>query len=829
MRLKRIVLDGFRHIALAGHHHLDWRPEASYQMILGTNGCGKSSLMAECSPLPPSPSDYIKGAGRKMVEYVHEDIEYVLTSEIGSTVRHSFIRDSVELNDGGTGQIQKELVLRYFRYTQELHDLLTGRIVFSLMTTAERRKWITKLSQVDYTFALRLYEWLRGEFTTMKGFLKLTKQRLAEESQALSTMDDLSKAEGGLGIEGRVKTLQSELQALLMARYPVEDTSTQALMRLQSDQSAVEAAGDAFLNSLKKLDFQRSPRDVPWMEARVGALQGDIRLHSSILERLQKEFSAVDNQLVPLRQEALSTPEAMARKLASLESEAARLKQMVTQWPTLLTSDDAEATLRASEAAIPMALQIFSSLPSNSDRRFSHAQRDYHVARRREAMNKLSHSEGGQRLVLQRLHAIEHAKQESCPECRFTWTPGLNAAEVPELNAKLQAFVKNIEACQAAYNESEKYLGELEEYMAVYRQWRGLVQQYPRLSLLWNFIQDNTIDLDTPHSCAQYLSLWLSEASHAASYAGLTQSIDKLKKLIEITTLGEGAALQQRLALLEVEIAKHTGILQELRQTLTAEDIQLTIMKTAHRLQDDFTRQLQQMDDSYQRSLEAFGAEAIERDIQRTQGQLGALQHTLRTKEIAQGIIADLQKSVDKAQLDYEALLLLTEALSPKEGLIAEQLLGFIKCLTAQLNSILGSVWTYELEVHPCKMGEGELDYLFPLQAGPTGYPSKDIRFGSTSQSEMVDFAFVQTAALYLDLNDYPLFVDELGASFDEAHRPMINQFVSRLMESNRYSQVFMISHYAAGWGSFSDAEYLVLDASNITVPSVHNNHVILS
>jgi ABC-type cobalamin/Fe3+-siderophores transport system ATPase subunit len=823
MRLKRIVLDGYRHVTLHGHQHLDWRPEASYQMILGTNGSGKSSLMAECSPLPPTPSDYLK-PGRKMVEYVHEDIDYVMTSEIStSTVRHSFIRDNVELNDGGTGQVQKELILRYFRYTEELHDLLTGRVKFSKMSTAERRKWITRLSQVDYTFALRLYDWLRSEFVTMKGFLKLTKQRLAEESQALSTMEE------GQGIELRVKTLQSELQALLMARYPIEESSHRRLATLQTQQQAVEHAGESFVNSLKKLDFKRNPRDVPFMEERVQSLQADVRLHSSILERLQKEFSEVDNQLVPLRQEVLSTPEEMASKLDALRGQAVRIAQSVTTWPMLLSSDDAEATLRASEAAIPMALQLFSSLPNNKDRRYSNAQRDYHVARRREAMDKLAHSEGGQRLVLQRLHAIEHAKQETCPECRFTFTPGLHPAELPELNQKLQAFVANIAECQAAYNESDTYLSELEEYMAIYRQWRALVQQYPRLSPLWTLIQDRQIDLNDPGSCPEHLSTWHSEAVQAASYAALMHDVEKLTKLIEITTMGEGAALQQRLATLEQEITQHTGVLRALREALANDELHLTVMRCAMKLHDDFTQQIASLDDAFQLSLEAFGAEAIERDIQRAQTQLGALQHTLRTKEIAQGVIEDLQKSVTKATLDYEALLILTEELSPKEGLIAEQLLGFIQCLTAQINTILASVWTYELEVHPCKMGEGELDYLFPLQSGPIGTPAKDIKYGSTSQADMVDFAFAQTASLYLDLNDYPLFVDELGASFDEAHRPLINQFISRLMESNRYSQVFMISHYVAGWGSFTDAEYLVLDSRNITVPSVNNNHVVLS
>jgi archaellum component FlaC/ABC-type cobalamin/Fe3+-siderophores transport system ATPase subunit len=824
MRLKRIVLDGYRFLALSGHQHLDWRPDASYQMILGTNGCGKSSLMGECSPLPPVPSDYTK-PGRKYVEYVHEDAEYVLTSDIGtSVVRHSFVRDGIELNEGGTSQVQKELVLRYFRYTQELHDLITGRIRFTTMTQAERRKWVTRLSQVDYTFALRVYERLREQSTAMKGFLKLTKQRLAEEVQTLSRMEEAQ------GIEERVKTLQSELQALLMARYPVEVSSYEALGQLRQSQTRLEEAGENFLRGFRGVDLKRKDRNIEGMEQSVQTLQQDIRLHTSILERLQKEYSDVDNQLIPLRQEEFQTPEAMQQRVAELEQHATNALAKISQWGgVLVLNDDPEATLRASETAIPSILQIFSALPDNSQRKYTREKMEFYTNRRREASDKLSHSEGGQRIVLQRLHALEHAKQETCPECKHSWVPGINPAEIPELNAKLAAFVANINECKAAFEEAEKYLSEMEEYMSVYRQWRGMVQQYPRLKPLWDHIQDNRFDLNEPSSHRAVFLDWLEEARYAAKYHQVMQDIEKLKKLIEIATLGEGALLAQRLTALEAEISKHTETLAALRNQYGRESIQLNLFRALKENEQYWLQAFENLSNAYTTALESIGAEHIESDIQLTQTQLGALQHTLRTKEIAQGVILDLQRSVERAEIDNEALLLLTEELSPKEGLIAEQLHGFIKCLTAQINSIISSVWTYELEVLPCGMGEGELDYLFPLQSGPTGLPAKDVKHGSRSQAEIVDFAFAQTAMLYLDLGDYPLFVDELGASFDEAHRPQVNQFVSRLMESGRYSQVFMISHYVAGWGSFTDAEYLVLDSRNITVPSQHNTHVVLS
>ena len=59
-----------------------------------------------------------------------------------------------------------------------------------------------------------------------------------------------------------------------------------------------------------------------------------------------------------------------------------------------------------------------------------------------------------------------------------------------------------------------------------------------------------------------------------------------------------------------------------------------------------------------------------------------------------------------------------------------------------------------------------------------------------------------------------PLYLDELGQSFDEKHRVNIMDFVKNL--SSEYSQMFMISHYHNGHGIFTNAQITILDVSNL-------------
>jgi ABC-type sulfate/molybdate transport systems ATPase subunit len=160
--------------------------------------------------------------------------------------------------------------------------------------------------------------------------------------------------------------------------------------------------------------------------------------------------------------------------------------------------------------------------------------------------------------------------------------------------------------------------------------------------------------------------------------------------------------------------------------------------------------------------------------------------------------------------------------------LIAEQLTGFITCLVGQLNSIIGTLWTYDMAVQPCGMSSGELDYRFPLQIQSAEHVAPDVAKGSKAQQQVVNFAFQLTVMLYMEMTDYPLYLDEPGEGFDEQHRTNLIGFVKQLMDANHHSQLFLVSHYAATHGSLVNSEVLVLDSNNITVPGEFNKHVVM-
>jgi len=85
---------------------------------LGTNGCGKTSLLWELSPLPGEPAHFTK-EGSKTTRLTYNNNNYLLTSKFSPKPDHSFIKNDEELNPGGTITAQKDLVFQEFGITPQ--------------------------------------------------------------------------------------------------------------------------------------------------------------------------------------------------------------------------------------------------------------------------------------------------------------------------------------------------------------------------------------------------------------------------------------------------------------------------------------------------------------------------------------------------------------------------------------------------------------------------------------------------------------------------------------------------------------------------------------
>ena len=184
---------------------------------------------------------------------------------------------------------------------------------------------------------------------------------------------------------------------------------------------------------------------------------------------------------------------------------------------------------------------------------------------------------------------------------------------------------------------------------------------------------------------------------------------------------------------------------------------------------------------------------------------------------------------MEEARNEEEALILLEKLLSPRDGLIAEQILVFINTFISSINEVIAKVWGYNLALDTCNLEEGELDYKFPMYIHNADNMVDDIRFGSDSQVDIVNQAFRLVVYKFLGLHGFPLYLDELGRTFDEVHRHNLTLAIKDLMDDEMYSQVFFISHSFESQNSYPNSQIVVIDDSHVTLKREYNEHVVIT
>lgn len=816
MLLKRMELIGAAGLKANNILTFIYTPTSPYQLILGTNGSGKSSILKELTPLPGLRENFIKAGGSKITEWEHKNNSYTLSSVFkGTAGKHSFIKNGEELNLGGTGVVQKELVETEFGITFELHRFLTHEIRFTDLDPRKKREMLTMISDTDFTFAIELYGRLSQAMRHTVGAYKHLTGRVSQETDQLLALDT------GDDYEALAGQVREELNALFSNRG-VETVRAPDLDRaLERVQQLAEAL-------VRNRPIHPPGMHVTCYEDIIEAVQQadrDVVVAEATLKLLSEQYHDLEELVRTLEAAGADGVETLRLKLAQLEQERRACGVASGNYPVQL---NAAGILEASNDAIPQLVEIFTLLPDNSDRKYSGPK--LMEARERLAALGLEVDRAVNRQTQAEV-ALEHmhdATKVNCPNCKHVWIPGYSETRRDGFEAQREEALKAAESARKQRGEVEQYIETATEYAALYARYsKGLVRSYPKLSTLWDYILNNEAATCQPSTWIVKFYAWLRDVELWARQQQLDAQIEELTHALETAQRLEGTTqLSLRMERLQADIEHGTTDLTQkrVRCTQLGRHGQAVLKYLAS--YDEFISAEHSVTQALELNVEALRQQCINEAIEHQHTRLSALQSKLQSKRSLEAIVEDLKFSRAEVEQDLEAYKFLVQELSPTEGLIAEQLQGFIEAFTGHINSIISRVWTYDLELLPCGSGSGELDYVFPLNVRNDFTVVNSAKW-SAGQTDIVNFAFVMVLVFYLKLQHLPLLLDELGASFDPEHRHTVMNFVKSLLETGGFDQVFMVSHYASSHGAFNNAEVLVMDAQNIVVPDVYNKHVL--
>lgn len=829
MKVISLILVQYNRLSLRHIRYFEYRPTAKTQAILGTNGSGKSSILKELSPLPAIATEY-GPEGMKEIVYSHKGSIYTLNSAVDPETgkwKYTFIKDDEVLNPGFGIVSYRELVKEHFNYTEDVHSLMTGETRFHEMSVAERRSWLTRLSQTDFTYALRYFKKLSEETRDLQGSITLTQRRLAVELEKAMSKTEEAELDLRLGKEKEI------LDFLLDRKRPrpvldERDYSQQITTTAESIESVLRV-----MESVDSLYTYRSADD--FQTATIQLLTTKRVLETEIANQV-KQIEQYQKTETQVKAASTSNLDTVRRAIESLEKEC---EDLVRYIHLDLWFERPREALSEYEVYQELIASQLTALAEFHEVRYTEAQvhglRENVIPLLEQRLRVLKGEDERLSLAIKDLELSKSKGETTCPSCTYRWIPNFNeAAYERALQERTQCREKQV-AFQTELTGHSKTLEEGLRYLSHLSELRRTARAAPAMAAYFNYLF-HQIEAEKPYqTLLTEVPLVKVDLLKFLKRDQLREMITEKQKFLDSIATGETADLEKLSAALHTEELALSKKQTEFGQTLRA-IAELEQLKKLHgtlmTLEADFTRLMASRDSALKTKLEYLQVQLLDEMIRHSKSTLSELELRKSHVRTHQAQLQSLQATIDTSTQRHELMKLAMAALSPTEGLIARGMSAFINHFLSQVNAFIESIWIYPLVLLPVEVSaEDELDltYRFKVMANDE-YSAPDVAKTSMAQRAIIDHAFTAVSMIFLGLEHAPLFLDEFGSSMDYKHRLAAFQAVDALADNENYSQIFLISHYTQGYGSLANTETLVLCDANISLPegAVFNRHAIL-
>ena len=825
MRIKEIEIKDNTRLMIRGTTYIKLTFTDIHQLIIGTNGCGKSTIIQELTPLPPNGNDYIKNGYKKIV-VEHDDKEYTLTSSYSVKAgKHSFVDNATgeELNEGGTQSVQRTLVQQVFKYDQSLHDVLTDQNKFTDMSPLQRRDWLTRISGTNLDYAIDLFNRLRRAHRDEEAVVKHLSNRLNKESDGLPTAEDLHD------IQSRFESLDRLIKEFYAHR--VTENMPAAMEMERVVQTKVKEATDLATALLRHSDITTKGL-FPSIEALSDArsrLSHQLEMDRRRMTELYNEHNEISGLLS--QTQGINNEEQLTEFNNRLLSIYAEIDMLKNKLVLIKECDNASVTYGRARGMSDILYHLSTELIDNTEGYFTKQKRD----ETQEGIDNLNLGLNNKTRELRNIeHNIAHIELTegvNCPQCNHSFRPGVSESDLPLLKNKHLEVEAQITQLQEKKKVLTDYMDEYNIYRDNYLKYNGVLNNNRDLGFLETHIRSIDLLTDSPKIIASRFATCLQDLDTLAKIEGHMPEVYKLEAAIDKvnSVRSNGNYTEERLNKIDNDIAILKVQGQSNEVLIKQYDIDYQTYSEFTRLYQSLNMKLDDLSRAMEYAYRSNKKEAIETTITKVNTDLAHVSMQLNEARNKQSVINDITSQRDKTMLRANGFKALVSEINPTTGLIADYFKQFIDQFVEQMNIIINKVWEHNIELLPCDVNSDGITYKFPLRVNDKPYGPPDGAKGSNSQVSMINFAFKIVVMVYLGLDDYPLYLDELAPDLDEKHRINIISFVRSFIESGRCSQMFLVSHYASGYGAFVNAEVLVLDAENLlNVPSVYNKHAVI-
>lgn len=808
MLIEKIRIVGLKWFNKSNIEDIEITIDELFQIIVGSNGAGKSSLIDKCLPCVGMASDF-KEVGLLHYNIRHHGSAYELISEIkGKTTRHTFIRDGERLNDAGTGTVQKLLIEQEFNITPEIHKLLTGRSKFTVMPPTQTMNMLMRVSGLDLAYANGLFQTIKDRSRDCIGALKHIQTKIEDTTSRLASISTTDN------VEATIQELNERVVKLTpIAMHPVNDLNT--------DEQSLDISVGKTLEACRRIKGNIDTKGYTNLSAMRSAASEQSGIVNSIntqLANLYAKLQDVGSNLSSMRNDQGDA--------TSLKADISDIKTRLSEYTSIPEVSDLNTiaiTLSKLASVVDSIGEL--NLDLDSITRYNRDMRQATEEDLRAANSELVVLNSRIESNLNKIKIADSASAVSCNSCGAD--VHVHGSLPHETYVAIKQSLKEDGLAHIKLTDTiEDYTGLLYTY-----------DEYDRARHAANFVVQLAKDIDgliKDHDevifnryniltkCSSMISLW----SKYKEYTELSQRLESLQHSLAVIESGR----YNQLSVIEKDLESQIDTLKsemaiaiDLRKDLLDNINIIEKLNTAHT--NIATYQTDMLELVNNKALKEV-VELAKTERTRIIEQLGILQSAQSRKVHLENTLADLSSQETKLIETKKDLDILSNTISPKQGIIAEQMAKFMQVFFGKLNMVLAEIFNDGIKV-VAKSDMTMQDYKFPLEIA--GFSQGTIADGSEGEQEVINLAFRVALMKTLDLDGYPLFLDETGANFDDAHRDNLIMFVKDILVSGQVSQIFMVSHYMAMHGAISNFNTVVLHGDNLSViPPNANSHVII-
>lgn len=831
MFIEEIELKGYLRLKLNQFHKIKLKFTKKIQLILGTNGAGKSSLNLELSPYPADPKNYSKDGFKKII-IRDKGKRFILTSSFNPVI-HSFIIEGEldDYNPGGTITVQKELVKKFFNVDASTHALATGKNEFHSMPANSRRDWFRLLSDTNYDYAIGVYNRLRDAARDTTGALKLARNKLVTQSSKMMPEEALQALQKDceelykiveLFIENRNSPsapLDVTKNILNQSMFDVED-STKNLITIISQ-----------IETLLNRGLVDNPKEAESLEFHINNSLIDIREKKNKLFEENKKCLEIVNLYEKTKLFQVAT---ISTDLEHHRENFKKIKKALVY--TFNTHNPKNVLSNLDNVSIDLK-ELSLNIPINTDSK-KYTRDGFKLFSENKArlnleidINKSKITDYEERIAHHNNH--KDSLLVECPKCTFEWKPFYNEQAVAEFTLKIKTLSEEIVFKTKLLDDINQQISEFNNWVDHFEAVKTLVSTNPDLKDFWSLVMKKEIVFENPRHITTIISSYRKHLENEISLNQIQEQINTELDKLSMVENSQGLDHQQAILIIKRIADELSFIAEEETRLNTMKDVvtklALNIKKmdklspfvienvsTAERLADLLIEDTRRV--MFNNILRSF------------QSELALKEKAINDEKLHESMLSQLKNEIDKLEESSQTYKLILKELSPSEGIIAEGLYGYINLFIKQMNKFISTVWSYPLILKPCVAEEGKFDlnYKFPLLVGSSDTVRNDIIEGSSSMREIVNLGFTICALKTVGLGNAQLFLDEFGSNMDPVHKQHTSKMINDIADNEKFSQIFIISHDITQYGSLDNVEICVLNSANVIIPSgcIYNQHV---